>query len=61
MLAFKILKLYGGGEGLQKALPCIYGFSPMLMGKAKIGEEKKNPKVLNQKLEIVKMLGFCAN
>lgn len=41
VLAFKILKLYGGGEGLQKALPCIYGFSPMLVGEAKIGEEKK--------------------
>lgn len=44
VLAFKILKLYGGGEGLQKALPCIYGFSPMLVGEAKIGEEKKTLK-----------------
>lgn len=45
MLAFKTLKLYCGGWGaLPKALPGICGFSPMLVGEGKIGEEKKTLK-----------------
>lgn len=60
MLAFKILMLYLGGGGPYRK-PChVFVFLSHANGRRKNREGEKNL-VLNQTLEIVKMLGFCAN
>lgn len=61
MLAFKTeVVLWGGGGRYQK--PCqVFVVFPRASGRRKNRGGEKTPKVLSQKLEIVKMLGFCAN
>lgn len=61
MLALKVLTVSGGWGGPTESPAMYLCFFPMLVGEGKTGKEIKNPKVFNQTLEIVKMLGFCAN